>query len=280
MAEQSHHKMDVERIDELIRWLNEPPNKKDGERRSKSHFMGLIEMTHLSAQLVRKKSMKALMGFAQQELDACVASPRLIVEGKRLSHRWVPDKRADKWEQRRSRMFYEILLFAEKGILWRVRRCAYDPCKQWFYAKSGKKIFHSKNCAKRASQLNPEVSSKRRKSHTDYQWRTRLHDRLIDKVSRKDIRGAFITSQKESFTERLGQSVQRAMASLTSDRTVRKVGLDTGAAERLAMERLRAARDAEGLPMTVANMVVDVTVQLLFEKRVSGREGSSKHGDF
>jgi hypothetical protein len=71
----------------------------------------------------------------------------------------------------------QILSLAERDVLFRVRQCAYEPCRRWFDGNNPKKEFHADKCRNKAyhSDLTPETILKKRKYMRNKvrEWRQR-----------------------------------------------------------------------------------------------------------
>jgi hypothetical protein len=90
----------------------------------------------------------------------------------------------DEWEYGAVRDLLEITL--EDGALSRLRRCAYDGCKGWFYAnKSNQEWCTRGTCRQNHYFSNPENQEKHRASVKKYDAGQRERNRIIEERSRQ-----------------------------------------------------------------------------------------------
>lgn len=60
------------------------------------------------------------------------------------------------------RAFLSLLHLAEKGLLDRVRKCAWRECGLWFFGRFSHQLFHSGRCQQRAARSTEEWKAGRR----------------------------------------------------------------------------------------------------------------------
>ena len=175
----------------LIAWLNEPRineveiqiGEADTTRREKlsalreeSANRDLIEpvidwlndMTTFSRYRQNRLQLFG-MQFTQELLNGTLKDCRVFPQinltkpGMRPTVSWLPD--TDVHEDRRDYIeLLQVILYAfDRGWLWRVRRCAYEPCGRWYDAKDPRKKFHSASCKKRSYNESPRAKQKKRK---------------------------------------------------------------------------------------------------------------------
>ena len=124
-----------DRIEPLIEWLR-----------------NILLYTHY------KQNRRQLIGMVFTErlvnliLRDCVVFPQLnpVRPGLEPTVEWVPRLEMSDDQKLFIRWMQGVIHVFEKGWLWRLRRCAYEPCGLWFEAKDPRKQFDSLNCKNRA----------------------------------------------------------------------------------------------------------------------------------
>jgi hypothetical protein len=69
---------------------------------------------------------------------------------------------------------HRLVTVSEKGYVGQIKRCAYEGCTTWFFAKFPSEKYCSRDCQRRDYQTSEQWKAHRRKKHREnYQARRR-----------------------------------------------------------------------------------------------------------
>ena len=113
---------------------------------------------------VRRPVARWMVAKVNAILTSYTYSP--IVEG--INHRWKVEWCAREGNTGEAWIVLFVIDLAQRGLLHKVRRCAYPNCARWFFAISDSKRFHRPACAKKNFRSKPEWKQHRAEYMRDY----------------------------------------------------------------------------------------------------------------
>jgi hypothetical protein len=156
-------------IEPLIEWLNDARrwsqrgSLKYSERKK---FEEMKRSGRRVRQTMNPETWRLALPVLNTMIRHCKVFPEITSPTKTGWHiRWLPDPGASGDQCLMIIVTQKILSLAERDVLFRVRRCAYERCRRWFDGKNPKKEFHAEKCRNNAyySDLTAETIQKKRK---------------------------------------------------------------------------------------------------------------------
>jgi hypothetical protein len=164
----------IELLNDMKRWSRYGPpsysEKKSVQRMKRSG--------RRVRQRMNPKTWRLTLSIANPQIENCLVFPQITQPTKTgWDIRWLPDPKANEDQRFMTAAIQQVLSLAQRNLLSRVRRCAYEPCGRWFDGRNPKKDFHAEECRNKAhyADLTPETKEEKRKymKRKMREWRTR-----------------------------------------------------------------------------------------------------------
>lgn len=124
----------------LVQWLNRRPSK---------DLLDLLDTAERHRKALAdpgSRVKRELAGWLKAKINAILDVFTFNPLVEKIDHRWRVEWCARESKGGESVMILFVIDLAERGLLHKVRRCAHESCRKWFFAKNDSQIFHSPVC--------------------------------------------------------------------------------------------------------------------------------------